>query len=430
MFLISTFLLSTISAKAIYNKGEEKEVKFKAYDASTGIVYPMLQSTKQIKYVADDFIGSLDEPVILSPSDYVQQSIPIVRGWSWISLNVTPQDPSINAVMQNVEDVLYIKDKTTFASCGDDNKWHGNLSTIKHSEMYKVNASNTVVLDVIGAPVNLIDNEISIDKGWNWIGYNPTFIMSVGDAFANLNPVNGDIVKSRDVFSVFDGYEWTGTLMSMTPGMGYIYKSNDSKSKNFTYPSVSANSRGGMSPSPMWSQDYPNNMNVIAVVKDGDAVVENAAVEVYADNSLRGVSKQSVVDNKHFVTIYGDKSAERLTFNVVVDGIVYEVENTIDFSEDAVVGTLDNPYIIQLNNDIQIDGINVYPTLVKDILNISSKENINNVSVYNVNGLEVYRGESYSESTQINLENLNSGTYFVKVMTENGNVKVRCVVKY
>lgn len=426
----SYYLVMTIYNDSEVNKGEEKEVKFKAYDASTGIVYPMLQSTKQIKYVADDFIGSLDEPVILSPSDYVQQSIPIAKGWSWISLNVTPQDPSINAVMQNVEDVLYIKDKTTFASCGDDNKWHGNLSTIKHSEMYKVNASNTVVLDVIGAPVNLIDNEISIDKGWNWIGYNPTFIMSVGDAFANLNPVNGDIVKSRDVFSVFDGYEWTGTLMSMTPGMGYIYKSNDSQSKNFTYPSVSANSRGGMSPSPMWSQDYPNNMNVIAVVKDGDAVVENAAVEVYADNSLRGVSKQSVVDNKHFVTIYGDKSAERLIFNVVVDGIVYEVENTIDFSEDAVVGTLDNPYIIQLNNDIQIDGINVYPTLVKDILNISSKENINNVSVYNVNGLEVYRGESYSESTQINLENLNSGTYFVKVMTENGNVKVRCVVKY
>jgi hypothetical protein len=171
-------------------------------------------------------------------------------------------------------------------------------------------------------------------------------------------------------------------------------------------------------------------MNVIAVVKDGDAVVENAAVEVYADNSLRGVSEQSVVDNKHFMTIYGDKSAERLTFNVVVDDIIYEVENTISFSEDAVVGTLDNPYIIQLNNDIQIDGINVYPTLVKDVLNISSKENINNVSVYNVNGLEVYRGENYSESTQINLENLNSGTYFVKVMTENGNVKVRCVVKY
>ena len=130
------------------------------------------------------------------------------------------------------------------------------------------------------------------------------------------------------------------------------------------------------------------------------------------------------------MTIYGDKSAERLTFNVVVDDVIYEVENTISFSEDAVVGALDNPYIIQLNNDIQIDGINVYPTLVKDVLNISSKENINNVSVYNVNGLEVYRGENYSESTQINLENLNSGTYFVKVMTENGNVKVRCVVKY
>ena len=271
-------------------------------------------------------------------------------------------------------------------------------------------------------------NQAKEEKNWR---------VSIYDFLKGYTSKNITLTNNCDVVNdyfkgdlCFKDYEASGDIT--LSGCGYIYKSNDNK-KTFVYPSTISSSRSVVAEQKvdnLFASDYPNNMNVIAVVKDGDAVVENAAVEVYADNSLRGVSNQSVVDNKHFMTIYGDKSAERLTFNVVVDDIIYEVENTISFSEDAVVGTLDNPYIIQLNNDIQIDGINVYPTLLKDVLNISSKENINNVSVYNVNGLEVYRGENYSESTQINLENLNSGTYFVKVMTENGNVKVRCVVKY
>lgn len=411
---------------------DNKQVAFKAYDASSGKLYPIVEPryASPIVFVSDDVFGDFANPVVLQTSDKMQQSIKLNKGWSWISVNVKLEDSLVENVMEPIsENVLYVKSKTAY-SVVENGKWHGNLSTIKHSEMYKVQVDAETVLDVIGE--SAANEPITLNKGWTWIGYNSSMIMSLDDAFANANSQDGDIVKSRDRFAIYDGYEWVGNLAAMNPGSGYIYKSNDNK-KTFVYPSTISSSRGVVAEQKvdnLFASEYPNNMNVIAVVKDGDAVVENAAVEVYADNSLRGVSEQSVVDNKHFMTIYGDKSAERLTFNVVVDGIVYEVENTIDFSEDAVVGTLDNPYIIQLNNDIQIDGINVYPTLVKDILNISSKENINNVSVYNVSGLEVYRGENYSESTQINLENLNSGTYFVKVMTENGNVKVSCVVKY
>lgn len=411
---------------------DNKQVAFKAYDASNGKLYPIVEPryASPIVFVSDDVFGDFANPVVLQTSDKMQQSINLNKGWSWISVNVKLEDSLVENVMEPiVENVMYVKSKTAY-SVVENGKWHGNLSTINHSEMYKVQVDAETVLDVIGE--SAANEPITLNKGWTWIGYNSSMIMSLGDAFANANSLDGDIVKSRDRFAIYDGYEWVGNLTAMTPGCGYIYKSNDNK-KTFVYPSTISSSRSVVAEQKvdnLFASDYPNNMNVIAVVKDGDAVVENAAVEVYADNSLRGVSEQSVVDNKHFMTIYGDKSAERLTFNVVVDGIIYEVENTISFSEDAVVGTLDNPYIIQLNNDIQIDGINVYPTLLKDVLNISSKENINNVSVYNVNGLEVYRGENYSESTQINLENLNSGTYFVKVMTENGNVKVRCVVKY
>lgn len=117
---------------------------------------------------------------------------------------------------------------------------------------------------------------------------------------------SGDMIKNRDEFALFDGYEWTGSLTSMRPGMGYIYMSNDPQTKTFTYPSVSKsdNVRDESSPVYPWAGEYQNNMNVIAIVKNGDDVVENAVIEVFAADAIRGMSEQSIVDDKYFLTIY------------------------------------------------------------------------------------------------------------------------------
>jgi hypothetical protein len=69
-----------------------------------------------------------------------------------------------------------------------------------------------------------------------------------------------------------------------------------------------------------------------------------------------------------------------------------------------------------------------YPNPVKDILNLSYNKNISNVSIRNLLGQEVMSKVINTNQSQINLSNLSSGTYLVKV-TVDGLVKTIKVVK-
>ena len=67
--------------------------------------------------------------------------------------------------------------------------------------------------------------------------------------------------------------------------------------------------------------------------------------------------------------------------------------------------------------------MSVYPNPASDVLNI----NINNasfknsnISIYNISGNEVMNTSMNGASTQLNIESLSSGVYFVKVKNENG----------
>ncbi|PID68026.1 MAG: hypothetical protein CR968_03715 [Flavobacteriia bacterium] len=69
-----------------------------------------------------------------------------------------------------------------------------------------------------------------------------------------------------------------------------------------------------------------------------------------------------------------------------------------------------------------IEGFEMYPSLVEDILNLKATNDIINVSIYNLLGQEVL---NTPEST-VNMSSLPSGTYIVKVNTtsEVGSYKV------
>lgn len=76
----------------------------------------------------------------------------------------------------------------------------------------------------------------------------------------------------------------------------------------------------------------------------------------------------------------------------------------------------------------QTSDFEVYPNPVTDILNISNNENITNVSVFNLLGQEVFSKTAATNISQIDLSNLSSGAYMVKVATD-GFVKTIKIVK-
>lgn len=64
-------------------------------------------------------------------------------------------------------------------------------------------------------------------------------------------------------------------------------------------------------------------------------------------------------------------------------------------------------------------GFAYYPNPVKDVLNLSYKQNISNVEVFNILGQKVFENTINSNNTQVNMSGFASGSYIVKVVSEN-----------
>src|SRR5690606_38336658 len=66
-------------------------------------------------------------------------------------------------------------------------------------------------------------------------------------------------------------------------------------------------------------------------------------------------------------------------------------------------------------NENNLDSLKLYPNPVTDMLQISSKTDINSVEIYNINGQLLMQQELNAPNGQMNLSNLSTGIYFAKV---------------
>ena len=79
-------------------------------------------------------------------------------------------------------------------------------------------------------------------------------------------------------------------------------------------------------------------------------------------------------------------------------------------------------------NEVALNNtVSVYPNPVKDILNISSKELISNVQVYNVSGQQILIEKAINTITKIDLSSLSSGVYFVKTSSSNASKTIKVI---
>ncbi len=92
-------------------------------------------------------------------------------------------------------------------------------------------------------------------------------------------------------------------------------------------------------------------------------------------------------------------------------------ENEVYFDDyvysDSNVGT----------QDFAATGFQAYPNPVNNVLNLQANEAISNVAIFNVLGQEVYRADINAMTSQVDMSQMASGAYFVKVNI-NGTEKV------
>ncbi len=117
---------------------------------------------------------------------------------------------------------------------------------------------------------------------------------------------------------------------------------------------------------------------------------------------------------------------QELTFNFPSSVAASTYRRVVVFFNFGAVGTGEVNYFddvvngnfLAVNQFANQDSLNMYPNPVNNILNIDSKLNIENVSIYNVLGQVVLQKSMNNSSTSLNVSSLQKGIYVLKAEIE------------
>lgn len=347
---------------------EGTNLSFRAYDASTGMVYTQLEcSNGDVAFTKDQIAGTYANPILLNALDYQEQTTSLIKGWNWMALYVQPDDMSMQTVLAPINaEVTMAKSQTGFME-STGSEWYGNEIMMNNSEMYKINLSAPATLKVLGRVADPSSRLITVKQGWNWIAYNATSAMSLDEAFAGMQPEDGDVVKAQSCFAVYDGYEWAGTLSLLEPGQGYMLYSVATADRTFAYPSAgqidkTVKARARRLPpagyfEPVDYHKYPDNMSLIARVTFDGNELPGAEIGIYAGDECRSHAYTNDA-GLAYVTIPGNAKTT-LTFKLLYKGKVYTSTTTLDYESDGIVGSTFNPFVINFDTTTGIGTLTV-----------------------------------------------------------------------
>ena len=307
------------------------------------------------------------------------------QGWNWWSAYV--ELAGMDGLGQLEESLgdngITIRSQAGYTDYYAGYGWYGSLSSIDNESSYKIKASAPCVAAMAGGTAVPSQHPITLDQGWTWMGYLPSFALDINTALGGLEATQGDKVKSQAGYSdYYPGYGWFGSLNTIEPGMGLMYYSTNGEAVTFTYPD---GNRGGELKQNLTPENnhwvpnvyaYPNNMTVMAVVElnDEELDTENYELAAFANGECRGSVRLAYAEplNRHvaFLTISGKDAAElsfRL-YNTETNEEYYDAEESLYFVADAMVGEADDLYVVHFRGtagmDELADKVKVYPNPV------------------------------------------------------------------
>lgn len=258
-------------------------------------------------------------------------------------------------------------------------RWTGLLSAnggFGNTSLYQLRSSAAQVLSVSGTAISPDTVPIAVRGGrWNYIGYLPDANYTVTEALAGYEAREGDIIKSQGSFAVYSDNGWIGNLTYLEANKGYMLYRNAGQGDDvqFTYPVTqgtlgSRTKRTAASDATYVNTAYAGNMGIVAAVRgaeDADRIVARV------DGELRGVAAfvPGSASGWHFLTVAGDEADRTVTFELERDGeVVARASRQAVFHRDAVLGSLDEPYVIDFRGAaVQAD---VYPSPFTDRLHV------------------------------------------------------------
>lgn len=424
-------------------------IDFSIWDATQGkILQSSVNSNSSITFLENDVLGALSNATLFENTNVVEQQVAANQGWTWVSMNVSDVNfANLNALIPNAtletsDRILshtparletYYKDQNTPANSA----WSGTISAnggLSTNFMYKVNFANAQNFTVKGAIADIGTWSFPIKQNWNWLPYPLSKNVLVSEALSLFDPVEGDIIKSQNLFAIYDALNgWSGTLEYLEEGQGYMIKS--SKDQAFSYSNIFAKSsnykdsgvRGQQQKTASAFTKYPENMNAVVLLPEG-----YNKLYVYDDEGvLKGQANNQMVGEKalSFITIYGE-NAKALTFYIGNGQNQKVTSKSISFKGNSAIGTVANPFVLE---DTAFESIKMYPNPFKDdlVIHLNSQESQSmEVKLYSMSGQLVYASKEMLEAGNNSIKispQVSNGVYFLNVYLNDAFTTFRVI---
>ncbi len=344
-----------------------RPLNFKLWHYQTGKIMALAPS-ETVTFRPNNTVGTTKAPIVLKAGDQYFQEIILERGWNWISLNVVSNDfrdgkGILNRFNWNEGDMI-IDDNGGLAMRYQNSQWITNKGTaglnnfmLSVTKNYRIKSAEAKVMELQGSILRQPSyRQITINNGWNSIGYTPVLNLPVTTALSDYldEASDGDVIKSRSEFAMMTvsangSKEWKGNLRYMKPGEGYMLYRKDSNTATFFYPFYEPNStfiEGTNSSATLSRSSYANTMSLTAAVKgidlqQGDRIVVLSGAEEVGQ-TLIGEENSDV----QYISIEGDQT-QQLSFIVERDGeIVAATGEVLTFESNAISGSPLQPTVI------------------------------------------------------------------------------------
>ena len=431
-----------------------EQITFRLWDASEGKIQSKvtINQEDQILFYDGSIVGDLTTLAAFEADNTLRQEIYLAEGWNWLSLNLDANDEAeiaeilIPTVTHNLNKsaISVFKGKYAFTQYAEDYGWVGSMSSVKLGDMYmmKIAAADTLVYE--GIPLDLSNPvyNIAIEEGWNWIGYLGQRPLGINEALSSVNSTSGDLIKNKSSFSIFasESIGWLGTLDIMKEGEGYMLKAAENHTliypESSLYGSGSYRIDGNQYAEDYWAVDpnkYEGSMTIIAQINHADYLKPNSENILGAFKGMECIGNISATPidaekSLYFITVYGE-TEDFIQFEYYDEqkAKTYKTENSLVFVNNSNVGSIDEPYIIQIDVEAQDAGVYfdcmVYPNPFKELFVLEymlDQSQEVEIVIYDVMGRfvkKISKGllESGLQNHTIDASELNKGYYFIEI---------------
>ena len=365
----------------------------------------------------------------------------LVAGWNWYSSYLKIKSEDLLLALGTNGSAVVSDNGGGDAYYDEEFGWNNSLTeNLDLSKMYMIETSIACDLNLAGELADASTITITLIPGWNWIGYPSNVETRISDAFSGseFTPENGDVIKTKaNSFAEYYAGQWYdgGVDMTMEPTKGYMYYNASNVTKTFTYNIVPVRGTNETIAETHYSVDYtkyPFNMTMVAVV-DG-AMNDNYEVAALVNGEVRGSTRPVYIESMDaymlFLSINGD-AVEEMTFKYydLTTGEEYDLVNRIDYSNNAMIGSVNEPYVLSRGTtgigDATMSQVNIYPNPTTTGTEINLQTVCDTVEVFNALGVKVAEYQNVDSIDALET----AGIYVIRI-TNDGNVQnCRLVVK-